>query len=171
MTDDELKGLLDTMRQENSTAHEDTRRRFDAVDASLASVDARFASVDARFDAVDARFDAVDARFAAVDARFAAVDARFTELHRHFDVVTEATKHEVRLVAESVAHVNEELERRTNALRQEMSRGFAETQAMIKFSHVELDRRVNVLEESHHALEETVADLQSRVQRLESGTH
>jgi hypothetical protein len=30
---------------------------------------------------------------------------------------------------------------------------------------------VNVLEESHHALEETVADLQTRVQRLESGTH
>jgi hypothetical protein len=129
MTDDELKGLLDTMRQENSASHEETRRRFDAV------------------------------------------DVRFAELHRHFDVVTEATKHEVRLVAESVAQVKEELNRETNALRQEMSRGFAETQAMIKFSHVELDRRVNVLEESHHALEETVADLQSRVQRLESGTH
>jgi hypothetical protein len=129
MTDDELKGLLDTMRLENSSAHEETRRRFDAV------------------------------------------DARFAELHRHFDVVTEATKHEVRLVAESVAHVNEELKRETTALRQEMSRGFAETQAMIKFSHVELDRRVNVLEESHHALEETVAGLQTRVQRLESGTH
>jgi hypothetical protein len=75
MSDDELRQLLDTMRQENSAAHEATRR--------------------------------------------------------HFDVVTEATKHEVRLVAESVAHVNEELERKTNALRQEMSRGFAETQAGI----------------------------------------
>jgi hypothetical protein len=76
MVDDELKRLLETMRQENSATHEDTRR--------------------------------------------------------HFEVVTEATKHEVRLVAESVAHVNEELHRETNALRQEMSRGFAETQAMIK---------------------------------------
>lgn len=35
---------------------------------------------------------------------------------------------------------------------------------MIKFSHHELDRRVR-------ALEETVADLQSRVERLESSTH
>jgi hypothetical protein len=75
MIDDALKRLLDTMRQENSTAHEDTRR--------------------------------------------------------HFEVAMEATKHEVRLVAESVAHLNDELQREANAIRQEMSRGFAETQAMI----------------------------------------
>jgi hypothetical protein len=35
---------------------------------------------------------------------------------------------------------------------------------MIKFSHAELDRRVRTLEES-------VADLQTRVERLESSTH
>ena len=115
MIDDELKRLLDSMRQENSAAHEDTRR--------------------------------------------------------HFDVAVESTKNEVRLVAESVAHLNEEFQRETNTLRQEMGRGFAETQAMIKFSHAELDRRVSALEESHNTLEETVADLQKRVQRLESGTH
>ncbi len=115
MVDDELKRLLDSMRQENSAAHEGTRR--------------------------------------------------------HFEVAMEATKHEVRLVAESVAHVSEELQREANAIRQEMSRGFAETQAMIKFSHAELDRRLSTLEESHNTLEETVADLQTRVQRLESGTH
>lgn len=42
-------------------------------------------------------------------------------------------------------------------------RGFAETQAMFKFSHAELDRRVRTLED-------TVSDLQSRVERLESTT-
>ena len=35
---------------------------------------------------------------------------------------------------------------------------------MIKFSHHELDRRVR-------SLEDTVADLQARVERLESSTH
>jgi uncharacterized protein YceH (UPF0502 family) len=35
---------------------------------------------------------------------------------------------------------------------------------VIKFSHAELDRRVSTLED-------TVADLQARVERLESGTH
>jgi uncharacterized protein YceH (UPF0502 family) len=51
-----------------------------------------------------------------------------------------------------------------NDIREEMRRGFNETQAMIKFSHVEIDRRVRTLEEA-------VADLQSRVDRLEDSTH
>ncbi len=45
-----------------------------------------------------------------------------------------------------------------------MERGFAETQAMIKFSHAELDRRVSKLEQSF-------ADLQARIERLETTTH
>jgi hypothetical protein len=52
-----------------------------------------------------------------------------------------------------------------------MDRGFADTQAMIKFSHAELDRRMRTIEDSHRALEATVVDLQARVERLESSTH
>lgn len=52
---------------------------------------------------------------------------------RHFDVSVEATKHELRLVAETVVHFGERLER----LGEKMDRGFADTQAMIKLSHAE----------------------------------
>jgi uncharacterized protein YceH (UPF0502 family) len=45
-----------------------------------------------------------------------------------------------------------------------MNRGFSDTQAMIKFSHAELDRRVR-------ALEEGLADVQARLDRLEGSTH
>jgi len=45
-----------------------------------------------------------------------------------------------------------------------MRRGFADTQAMIKFSHAELVRRIR-------ALEEGFEELQARVERLESSTH
>jgi hypothetical protein len=44
-----------------------------------------------------------------------------------------------------------------------MRRGFGDTQAMIKFSNAELDRRIRTLEEGF-------ADLQARVEQLES-TH
>jgi len=90
--------------------------------------------------------------------------AAHADTRRHFDVVSEATRHEIRLVAESVAHVNEKLDRETSDIRDEMRRGFAETQAMIKFSHVELDRRVGKLEQAF-------AELQARVERLETTTH
>jgi hypothetical protein len=49
-------------------------------------------------------------------------------------------------------------------MNQAMLSGFAETQAMIKFSHAELDRRVRLLEEGLSAL-------QVRGEKLESSTH
>ena len=70
MTDDDLKRLFDSMRQENAAAHSETRR--------------------------------------------------------HFEVLTEGTRHEIRLVAESVAGVNEKLDREAGDIREEMRRGFAE---------------------------------------------
>src|SRR5206468_215655 len=85
------------------------------------------------------------------------------EIRRHFDVSTEEVKHEVRLLAEGLTRLDQKLDRTATDVRDEMRRGFADTQAMIKFSHAELDRRVR-------ALEEGLADLQARVERLES-TH
>lgn len=108
MTDDELKRLFDSMRQENAAAHAETRR--------------------------------------------------------HFEVLTEGTQYEIRVVAASVAGVNEKLDREAGDIRDEMRRGFTETQAMIKFSHADIDRRMRTLEDA-------VADLLSRVERLEGSTH
>lgn len=104
MTDDDLKRLFDSMRQENAAAHSETRR--------------------------------------------------------HFDVVTEGTRREIQLVAESVLLLSEKLARTD----EKIDRTAAETQAMIKFSHVEIDRRMRTLEDA-------VADLQARVERLEGSTH
>jgi hypothetical protein len=101
MTDDELKGLFDTMRQESTAAHVETR---------------------------------------------------------HFlALAEEGFRSQVQLIAEKVVGVAEELHRESAEIRQEMRTGFAETQAMIKFSHV--------------AVEETLADVQTRLERLESSTH
>ena len=90
---------------------------------------------------------------------------------RHFDVTAEGLRHEIRLVAEKVTGVDERLTREAADIRGEMRQGFADTQAMIKFSHAELDRRVTSLEDGRRAVEETVADLQARVERLEGSTH
>jgi threonine aldolase len=104
MTDDDLKRLFDSMRQENAAAHSETRR--------------------------------------------------------HFEVLSEGARKDIQLVAESVLHLNEKFARTD----EKIERTAAETQAMIKFSHVEIDRRMR-------SLEDAVADLQSRVERLEGSTH
>lgn len=91
---------------------------------------------------------------------------------RHFlAVAEEGFRSQVQLIAEKVVGVSEELHRESAEIRQEMRAGFAETQAMIKFSHVELDRRVRSLEAAQRTVEETLADVQTRLERLESSTH
>ncbi len=99
--------------------------------------------------------------------------------HRHqLEVAIEHFDQRLDRLAESIATIDEKLGRRIAASDEKMERGFADTQAMIKFSHDELDRRVraleqnrDALEEGYRTLEEIVSDLQGRVERLESSTH
>ena len=82
--------------------------------------------------------------------------AAHEETRRHFDLTAEKIRGEVATVAEAVLSTTRQIER----VAADVKHDFNETQAMIKFSHAELDRRVR-------ALEDDVAELQSRVARLE----
>lgn len=73
---------------------------------------------------------------------------------------------------EENAATRQEMREQTTAIRQELTEQTTSTrQAMIKFSHAELDRRMRTLEGTQRTLEEGLADLQARVDRLESTTH
>jgi uncharacterized protein YceH (UPF0502 family) len=114
------------------------------------------------------QFDALrQENAAAFDALRQENAAAHAETRRHFDISLEAARHETQLVAEGVAHLDARLtgvEVRLTRVEERLESTATETQAMIKFSHAELDRRVR-------SLEEDVADLQARVERLESSTH
>lgn len=90
--------------------------------------------------------------------------AAHEQTRRHFDVTAEGIRDDIRSVAEAVAALDEKVERENADLSEEVRRGFAETQAMIKFSHAELDRRVRTLEQAF-------TDLQARIERLEATIH
>jgi chaperonin cofactor prefoldin len=94
------------------------------------------------------------------------IEGSASETRRHFDVIAERLEQKVEVVAEGVVTANQRIERFEAAMKEE----FADVRSMIKFSHAELDRRVRTLEESHRNLEQSVADLQARMERLES-TH
>ena len=67
------------------------------------------------------------------------------EIRRHFDVSTEQVRHEVRLLAEAVAHLDEKLDRTAADTRDEMQDGFGETHTLIRA----LDQRLRAVE-SHY---------------------
>ena len=79
------------------------------------------------------------------------------EIKRHFNVVAEGLRSEVRTVAEGVAGTNDRLDR----LESRMDEGFSEVKAMIRLSFGELDRRIRTLESD-------VSTLRARLERLEA---
>ncbi len=69
-------------------------------------------------------------------------DEQMNEIKRHFDVVSEGLRAEIRQVAEGVVNVDEKLER----FRQDVDERFAEVKTLVKVSYGDLDRRVRILE-------------------------
>ena len=98
--DPETRVYLDEMRQEMHRRFDNVDRRFDAMDRRFDGVGQRFGEVDRRFDEVRQQFADVDHSFGDVDRRFVQVDG---ELRRHFRVLIESVRHEIRIVAEMVA--------------------------------------------------------------------
>ena len=162
MMDEELKGLLESMRQENLALHakafqrmEDfearTEKRFDGVDSRFDGVDQRFEGVDQRFDGIDQRLDGIDKRLEEVDKRFEGIDKRFDEtnqriadseasLGHRFDVTIEHLKDRFDFLAEGLVAVDQKVDRRCDSLEARIDESAAETHALIKFTYGQLDR-------------------------------
>ncbi len=84
-------------------------------------------------------------------------DRAVEEIKRHFDVVAESLKDEIKLIAEGHVLLNKKID----DLRKENAEEHGEILSAIKFSYAELDRRIVVLEDRF-------ADIEKRVSRLES---
>lgn len=106
-------------------------------------------------------------------------DDKAAEMGRHFDVVAESLKSEIRLVAEGVMGANERLDRheakldavdgrltmvetKLDAFIVETRTNFDEVRASIKFSYAELDRRLTFLESGFKDLSSRMASLEGR---------
>ena len=156
MTDEELKGLFELVRQENAAAHAETRRQLREENAAAHA---------------ETRREMREENAAAHEETRRYIDQKVAENRDFFQVLNEGTRHDIGLVAEKVVRLDEKLDSVKIELEERMERGFADTKAMIKFSHAELDRRMSTLEESQRTLEESVSDLLARVERLEGSTH
>lgn len=93
------------------------------------------------------------------------------ENRRFFETTAESLRRDIQTVAEVSTATREALDRHRAESREERFRIAAETQAMIKFSYSDLDRRVSSLEDARGKQEDAIAELQARVDRIESSTH
>jgi peptidoglycan hydrolase CwlO-like protein len=89
----------------------------------------------------------------------------FDQTRRHFDTVAEEDRHTTQLLAENISHLNKKvdsigqqvssldekvvtLDQKIDATNARIEQTAVETQAMIKVSYDDLDRRVRILEGS-----------------------
>jgi chromosome segregation ATPase len=84
----------------------------------IAVVDSRFEALlghlDSRFEQIDARFEQIDARFEHIDRRFDRIEERLTNVEtglRYANVQIESLWGETKRLAETIALVDEKLER------------------------------------------------------------
>ena len=109
-----------------------------------------------KFDQADQRFEAIDRRLDQVATK-EEVRAEQAETRRHFEVIAEGLKTDIRQVAEGHQFLVDGQARtieRIDQLERELG-------AMIRFSYVQLERRIQELEGNY-------ASLSERVERLES---
>ena len=76
-------------------------------------------------------------------------DKQVEEIKRHFGVIAESLRDEIKLVAEGHGLVRKDIQ----TVRGEMRNGFDEMKASIKFSYAELDRRLTFLEDKYKHFE------------------
>jgi hypothetical protein len=136
MTDDELKALFDGLRQDNAVAHAETRRLLREENADAHAETRRLL----REENADAH--AETRRLLREENADAHAETRrllreenadaHAETRRLFVVTVERIDSRVDLLAEGLADTRQLLAREMSAIREEMRKGFAETQAMIK---------------------------------------
>ena len=67
-------------------------------------------------------------------------DKQVEEIKRHFDVVVEGLRDEIKLVGEGHDIIRKEIQ----TLREEVKEEFKEVKSAIKFSYADLDRRITI---------------------------
>jgi septal ring factor EnvC (AmiA/AmiB activator) len=153
VTDDELRGLFDAMREDIGAIRADNaamHANIGAIQANIAMMQSNIATMQSDNSGIHADIGAMQTDIGAIRADSAAMReenaAARAEMRRHFDVVTEATHSKIQVVAESVLMVNEKLDRKAAELHEKIDSAVSETRALIKWTYDRFDQRVSALE-------------------------
>jgi hypothetical protein len=113
MIDNELKQYLDEFRE-------------------------RFRQIDARFEQIDGQFAQMRAETAAEFRQFRAdIYSKAEETKLHFDSTIDRLQSKFDLVGDGIKNLDEKIDREAASIRVEMRQGFADTHALIRFSHAQ----------------------------------
>jgi preprotein translocase subunit YajC len=134
-----LRGEIVALRADIVAVDEKLDRRFEELNATTGGLRGEIVAVDEK---LDRRFEELNATTGGLRGEIVAVDEkldrRFEELKRHFEVVGEALRSDIRTVAEGFVATNDRLDR----FQVKVSDRFGEMETMLRLSFGELARRI-----------------------------
>jgi hypothetical protein len=74
--------------------------------------------------------------------------AEIQDVRRHSDVIAESLRSEIRIVAEGVTGLDEKFTQEFRNVREEFREEFGEVKSLLRLSYGDLDRRVRTLEDA-----------------------
>jgi hypothetical protein len=154
-----LKQLLETMRQENAAGHEETRRVLREENSATHEETRRVLREENALLHGETRTVLRQEMAKSVDDAKRVIRRENTIEHektrqlidnfaQYFDEALRLARIQVKFLSESLTGFDRKVDRELADVRSEMRGGFAETQALMKFSHDNLDRRVTALEQA-----------------------
>jgi HAMP domain-containing protein len=128
------------------------RGEFGALHDEFGTVRGEVGSLRGEFGALHDEFGIVRGEVGSLRGEFGALrqEVRDTaaETRRHFDVVAEYLRHDIRGIAEGVIVLSERGDRLGTGLRTEMNEGFAATHAVVRVAFQEVRRDIEDLRTS-----------------------
>jgi methyl-accepting chemotaxis protein len=151
--DAETRSYLD---QVLGALREDFNREFGTLRGEFGTLRGEFGTLRGEFGALREEFGTVPEEFGSLRGEFGTVRGEFSalrqevrdsaaETRRHFDVVAEDLRHDIRGIAEGVIGLSERVDTLGSGLRTEMDERFAATHAVVRVAFQEVRRDIGDL--------------------------
>jgi len=159
---DDVSREFGTLRQDFGTLREDfraLREDFGAVREDFGTLQQEFGTLRGEFGTLHQEFGTLKGEFGTLHQEFGTVRGDFgalrqevrdaaAETRRHFDVVAEYLRHDIRGIAEGVIVLSERVDRLDTGLRAEMNERFAASHAVVRVAFREVRRDIEDLRAS-----------------------
>jgi len=131
-------------------------KRIDVLDKRMDSLESRMAGLDKRMDSLESRIDVLDKRMDSLESRMAGLDKRMDGLEKRMEtseklmqqiwVEVEATRSDMRLIAEGHVMLNEKFGRFESEYIRHATEMRHDVLTLYKLTYGEIERRVRELE-------------------------
>jgi hypothetical protein len=147
-----LDQVLGAFRDDVSRGFGTLREEFGTLREEFGTLRGEFGTLRGEFGTLRGEFGTLRGEFGTLRGEFEALrqEVRDTasETRRHFDVVAEYLRHDIRGIAEGVIGLSERVDRLGTGLRTEMDERFAATHAVVRVAFQEVRRGIEDLRTS-----------------------